>query len=139
MRRIITVLIAFIPWSGCMGRVGSEFAEAYHLRNAIVEEFGVEDTKVGIQNFTCVGVSFVNSRFNNEPEATQEEVRKRTLELISSSYPPGSMIDKAWISFVVRERRFLVLSYTNSLNTHFYERSGDGTWRKVYPKSVKSE
>lgn len=93
-----------------------------------MQEFDVKDVRVVIQNGNCIGVSFVNSKYNGEPETVQDEVRQKTLSLISSNYPHNDKINMAWIAFVIHKRYFFVLNFTDATNNKFYKKSGDGFW-----------
>jgi hypothetical protein len=116
---------------GCSKEFTDNFKQLFPLRSAVMEEFDVKEVRVTIQNGNCIGVSFVNSKYNDEPEAIQNSVRQRTLELISANYPNNDKIKMAWIAFVIHKKYFFVFNYTNSTNNKFYEKSQDGSWKEM--------
>lgn len=127
-RKSALLLCVFIFVFGCSKEFRNDFKKLFPLRNAVMKEFDVKDVRVVIQNGNCIGVSFINSKYNSESEAIQDEVRQRTLELISSNYPNNEKIDKAWIAFVIHKKYFLFFNFTDSRNNKFYEKSQDGAW-----------
>jgi len=113
---------------GCSKEFRDDFKKLFPLRSAVMKEFDVKDVRVTIQNGNCIGVSFVNSKYNNESEAIQDGVRQKTLEFISSNYSNNDKINTAWIAFVIHKKYFFVFNYTNSTNNKFYKKSQDGSW-----------
>jgi hypothetical protein len=128
VRKVAIFICAFIFLVSCSKEFREDFKNLFPLREALIKEFEVKDVRAVIQNGNCIGVSFINSKYNTEPEKIQEKVRQRTLELISSSYPDNDRINMAWVSFVKHKNYFFVFNYTDSTNTRFYNKSQDGSW-----------
>jgi len=130
-KKIAILLCAIILVTGCTKEFRQDFKSLFPLRDAIIKEFGVKNVGVTIQNGNCIGVSFVNSIYNAQPESVQDEVRQRTLDLISSNYPENEKINRAWVAFVIHKRHFFLFNYTDSRNAKFYEKSPDGSWARL--------
>ena len=128
IRKTAILVCVFFFVFGCSKEFRDDFKNLFPLRNAIIKEVGVKDVRVVIQNGNCIGVSFINSKYNDESETIQDEVRQRTLKLISSNYPNNRRINMVWIAFVIHKSYFFVFNYTNSINTKFYKKSQDGSW-----------
>lgn len=127
-KKIAILLCVFILVVGCTKEFSQDFKNLFPLRDAIIKEFGIINVGVTIQNGNCIGVSFVNSKFNRQPESVQDDIRQRTLDLISSNYPDDDKINRAFVAFVIHRRHFFLFNYTDSRNTKFYEKSPDGSW-----------
>lgn len=128
VRKTAILLCLFFFVIGCSKEFRDDFKKLFPLRDAVMKEFGVKDVKVVIQNGNCIGVSFINSKYNGESETIQDEVRQRTLQLINSNYPNNRKINMAWIALVIHKRYFFLFNYTDSTNTKFYKKSQDGSW-----------
>ena len=128
IKKAALLLCVWLFVFGCSKEFKEDFKKLFPLRNAVMQEFGVKDVRVIIQNGHCIGVSFINSKYNGEPETTQNEVRQKTLAMISATYQDNDEINMAWISFVVHKRYFFVFNFTDSLNTKFYKKGKDGFW-----------
>lgn len=131
IKRAMVVLPVLVCLSGCLKEFKDQFKDLFQLRDDIIKEFDVENVKVVIQNDSCIGVSFINTKYNDESEARQEEVRQKTLELIDANYPKDGKITKAWISFMKHKRYIFGFNVTNAMNTQSYERTQDGSWKKT--------
>ena len=127
-RKTAILLFAFLFLLGCSKEFRDDFKKLFPLRKAIIKEFNVKGVRVVIQNGNCIGVSFINSKYNSEAETIQDEVRHRTLALISSNYPNNDKINTAWVAFVIHKRYFFLFNYTDSTNNKFYKKSPDGSW-----------
>jgi hypothetical protein len=130
-RNTLILLCLFIFVVGCSKESRKDFTKLFPLRNSVIKEFDVKDVRVVIQNGNCIGISFVNSKYNGESETIQDEVRQRTLELISSAYPNNEKINTAWVAFVKHKRYFFVFNFTDSTNNKFYKKSPDGAWVNI--------
>lgn len=128
VKKTVILLCVFLFVVGCSKEFRDDFKKLFPLRNAVMKEFDVKDVRVVIQNGNCIGVSFVNSKYNSETETDQDKVRQRTLQLISSNYPNNEKISMAWVAFVIHKRYFFIFNYTDSTNNKFYKKSPDGTW-----------
>ena len=129
-RTVILLSLFSLLAFGCSKEDLADFKGLFPLRKAIIEQCDVKDVNVTLQNGHCIGVSFINSKYNDESQEAQNEVRKKTLEIISRHYSDKDKIDRAWIAFVIHKRRYLVINYTNSLNTKFYKKAPDGSWKE---------
>jgi hypothetical protein len=130
LKKIVILLFTFLLVAACSEEARKEFGKLFELRNSIVKEMQVEDVRIMINNGDTIGVSYINTKYNDESETVQEDIRQKTLQLISSYFPPESDIKRAQVSFVIHKRKFLIVNYTNSLNSVMYERKEDGTWKR---------
>jgi hypothetical protein len=112
--------------SGCR-QAAKSYAEMIALSNDVKRELKVEDVRVSYQNFMCIGVSIVNSRFNTAPEYEQEKARQIVLELIRKKYGNRKNITSAFVAFV-EFHNWYIFRYTNGLNTRFYNKDQSGNW-----------
>lgn len=116
-----------VHMSGCR-QAAKSYVEMMALSNDVKQELKVEDVRVSYQNFMCIGVSVVNSRFNNASETEQEKARQIILQLIKRRYGDRKNITSAFVAFVVYHNYWYVFHYTNGLNTRFYNKDQNGNW-----------
>ncbi len=131
MKKYILIYLSMILL-GCSEGFKGNFSKLSPLREDIISKTDVEDVRVIINNGNCIGVSFINSKYNEEDSLTQEQIRTNTLDIISSHYEPGDGINSAYIAFVSHKKYFFLINYTNSLNTKFYDYMSDTTWKMKY-------
>jgi len=128
LRKSAILLCVLLFTIGCSKEFKDNFKKLSPLRDSVMKEFDVKDVRVVIQNGDCIGVSFINSKYNKASKDEQDEVRRRTLQLINSNYPDNTKINSAWVAFVIHENYFFVFNFTDSTNTRFYKKVSDGTW-----------
>ena len=131
MLLVITSLgVCFLSLVGCRG-AGEAYAELLVLQNEVKQELQVENVQTQYQNFMCIGVAIVNSRFNEASEEEQQAARDTVIRLIDQHYRDREDITMVFVSFA-EYRNWIVFSYSNSLNTRFYERDEQGKWVDKY-------
>ena len=128
VRKAVILIFGILIVISCTKGFRDDFKKLFPLRNAVIKEFDVKDVRVAIQNGNCIGVSFVNSKYNGESKDRQDEVRQRTLQLINSNYPDNKKINMAWVAFVIHKKYFFIINYTDTKNNKFYKKTPDGTW-----------
>ncbi|MBN1142725.1 MAG: hypothetical protein JXB25_13165 [Deltaproteobacteria bacterium] len=134
--RRITLLAGLLFFAlgflSCSKEFTEGFQQLFPLRDAIIKEFNEKDVRVVIQNGHCIGVSFINSQYNQEPASTQDQVREKTLELISSHYSQNDKIEMAWIAFVKHDKQFFIVNIKDATNNKFYKKLADGSWVALF-------
>ena len=113
--------LTFLMSAGCPGQMIKSLADLSALRNELIKEYKVENVNVTVQNTHVLGISFINSSFNNLGE--QERGRKaREIALFAKShYPSMDLIDKIWVSFV-ESKDYVIFHYTNGLATYVFDK-----------------
>ena len=128
---LIAALLCFCVLNGfgCSEQFRESMGSLWKLRVDISKAIGHANVNVTLQNNNCIGISLINSPFNDADADTQNELGEILCSMIEDHFGENDGIKYAWVSFV-KHKKFGIAQYTNALNTKFYERSDDGTWRR---------
>ena len=126
--RAYLVLLAILTYvlvvaSSCSKEGIKSFTDLMPLRKALTEKYNEPDVSVVIQNMNTLGVSFVNSAFNN---LEKQEKAKRAQEIaifIKKSYASIDQIKTIWVAFVIHKSYFIFIQYNNALDTFFFDKN----------------
>jgi hypothetical protein len=130
LKKIAILLIAFQFTAGCSKESRKEIGKLLDLKNSITKEMQVEDVRITLHNGVMISAAFVNTKYNGASDSIQEDVRQKTLQLISAHFPQESDIKSAQISFIIQEKKFFIINYTDALNSAFFQRNPDGSWKR---------
>ncbi len=127
---VTSLLFLLILIGGCSQQFREDFGKLFPLRNEICTQLNHKNVKVIIQNGNCLGVTVINSRFNDSEEKEKDLARKNILKVISTHFADSENITRAWISFQIY-KNYYIFHYSNSLDTKFY-RKVNGAWKLKY-------
>jgi len=94
--------------------------ETVAIQQAVMSEFELPSVKIHIQNGRELGLTLENSRFN---ELTPEQRRVQAIKVAQftkSKLDKLNSIEAIWVKYVIYEKKYLVVDYTETLETfHF--------------------
>ncbi len=67
-----------------------------------------------------INASFINSAFNDLPEADKEPKAREIAQFVKDHYASIGKIDQISVSFIVH-KRYVIFNYTNGLDTFFFD------------------
>ena len=122
IRYLLLTLAATFLLSGCAQGFFQDVAELVPLRDQFIQTYHEDNVTVVIQNGSALGISFINSAFNDLPTQDAKQAKAREIALFAKAhYSRIDHIDTIWVSFTIHKQYFLVFSYTNSLDTFFFQ------------------
>lgn len=111
---ILGFLIVFI--SGC-----AQIGDIFRIIRALQKEYNHNAIGINIHNFKYMTVNFVNSPFN-ELEEEEREVKAREIALFTMGLlKEDSPIEKISIAFTIHKKIFLIVNYTNTVDTYTFD------------------
>ena len=116
------VLIASL--SGCGKELLKSLGDMARLRADLIKEFHDQDINVVVQNSTVLGVTFINSKLNDQSSMKRMERAQETAIFIKRHYAGIDRIERVWVSFVANEKRFLIVNYTTGIDTFLFDKRG---------------
>jgi len=125
-------ILFFILLTGCSQESFQSFKGLFPLRDKLVQQFDEQNVRVTIQNGNTVGVSFINSSFNNLSQQEKKLKAQQVAVFVKDNYDAIENIENIWISFVIHKRYLFLVNYTNNLATFFFDKNALG-------KSVMNE
>ena len=120
------LLLFYILLTGCSQESFQSFKGLFPLRDKLVQQFDERNVRITIQNGNTVGVSFINSSFNNFSRQEKELKAQEVALFIKDNYDSIDNIDNIWISFVMHKKYFFLVNYTNNLATFFFDKNALG-------------
>lgn len=100
--------------------ISKSFTDLFTLKDKMEKEFGLSDIRVIIQNNTTIGISLINSPFNELKRGAKIEQARKIKTFVAKNYESIKDIDMIWVSFVVHKKYFFIVNFTNSLDTFFF-------------------
>jgi len=119
-------MLFFILLTGCSQESFQSFKGLFPLRDKLIQQFDEQNVRITIQNGNTVGVSFINSSFNNLSQQEKELKAQEVAVFVKDNYDAIENIDNIWISFVIHKRYLFLVNYTNSLATFFFDKNALG-------------
>ncbi len=101
--------------------MGKSLGELQDVQAAVAKEAGTPAVQVNLMNGRYLSVGIVNSPVGKLP---REEKQAKALELAKVAYrtlPSRSALEKVRVTFVVAERRFLIVNYTNATDGYTFD------------------
>jgi hypothetical protein len=136
---LLSLLLAF--GAGCSKETLRSMSNLSALRSDLMREYKANDVNVVVQNSNVLGISFVNSSFNNLGAQEREKKAREIALFAKSHYQAINSIDKIWVSFLV-VKNYIVFHYTNGLGTYVYDKrsltSPDGRTQGTVTASYNS-
>ena len=118
---LLVAVLAATLLSACGARLVQDVQDLLPLRERLVATYHTEDVRLVVQNGNALGISFVNTPFNELPAADKAATARAIAQFAAANYASIDHIDHLWVAFVVH-RQYVVVSYTNSLDTYFFEK-----------------
>jgi hypothetical protein len=119
-------MLFFILLAGCSQESFQSFKGLFPLRDKLVQQFDERNVRITIQNGNTVGVSFINSSFNNLSQQEKELKAQEVAVFVKDNYDAIENIDNIWISFIIHKKYLFLVNYTNSLATFFFDKNALG-------------
>ena len=115
-------IIAVAALVGCTQSFAQDVAALGPLRDELIQTYHEDNVNVVIQNGQSLGISFINTHFNDLPTAAAKQAQAREIaQYVKDHYTRMDHIERIWVSFTVYKEYFLLVRYTNSLDTYFFE------------------
>ena len=113
---LISCLVVFT--TGCI----QQLQDLEPLKEQIVDEYKDENVRLQLHNGNSVGVSFINTPFNDLTQAEQEQKATEIAQFVKYNYDSIDKVDYIFVAFIVHKRYFLLVEYTNALDTFHFEK-----------------
>jgi hypothetical protein len=122
IRYVLLTLVAALLLSGCAQGFVQDLSELFPLRDQLIQTYHEDNMNVVIQNGSALGISFINSAFNDLPTQEAKQAKAREIaQFAKDRYSRIDHIDTIWVSFTIHKEYFLVFNYSNSVDTFFFK------------------
>jgi hypothetical protein len=102
------------------------------LRNELIKEYKEQNINVVIQNSNVLGISFINSSFNNIGEQERAYKAKEIALFAMKKYPSIASVERIWVSFV-KAKSYIIFHSSEGLGTYLFEKN------KLAPRALTNE
>lgn len=120
--RIVTIALLCLLTAGCSNVVKS-LSGLNALRQHLIEKYG-DQVNLNLHNSHYLNVVFINSPLNHQDRVKRIERAQDAARFVALNYDDIKSIEQIWISFVASETRYLVIHYTQGLDSFGFDRNG---------------
>lgn len=106
---------------GCSGDFIKALQDQTALRDKLIQEYGWQGVNTVLQNDSALGISFVNSPFNRLDKTMQQAKAREIATFAKKNYGSSDRLSQIWVSFVIYDRLYGIIDFTNSLDTWFFD------------------
>jgi hypothetical protein len=121
---LFSSLLLAASLSGCGKEMFKSLGEMARLRTELIKEFHEEEITVVVRNSTMLGVTFTNSKLNDQSNLKRMERAQETALFVKGHYAGMDRIERVWVSFVAHETRYLIVNYTRGIDTYLFDKKG---------------
>lgn len=108
--------------TGCSSAGLFALSDQLPLKEKLLAEYKYPEVNLVLQNGNTLGISFVNSPFNDLSREEKESKAREIATFAKNNYSSVSQIDTIWVAFVVYKKIFFIVDYTNALDTFFFDK-----------------
>ena len=119
--RFLAVGFLFVILSGCSQQLRGQFSEMFRIRKELVRKYNQRDVSIHISNNTDMTVSFINSSFNKLPDEQKQDKAREIALFCVSLLKEDSPVENLTVSFTINKKKFLIVDYTNTLDTYNFK------------------
>jgi hypothetical protein len=105
--------------SGCSQQAPEPSPDLVALRVRLIKEYRHQDISIVIQNSNTLGVSFINSPFNELEEIDKKRMAQEIAVFVTNHFAPINVVDTVWVSFVTSETYAFVFQYNDGRTYQF--------------------
>ncbi len=136
---IVIALQLSVLNSGCSWQGQVSFPDLAALREKLIAEYGHQDISVAIQNQNVLGISLINSSFNELGEMAQQNKAQEIAVFVVNHYPSINEVNMVWVSFVRRKAYAFVFNY-DEWRTYNFNKSflADANALKPHEEATKA-
>jgi hypothetical protein len=116
---IVIALHILVLNSGCSRQALETSPDLAALRKKLIAEYGHQDITVVIQNSNVLGVSLINSPFNELEEIDKKQKAQEIAVFVTNHYAPINKVEKVWVSFVTSETYAFIFQYDEGRTYQF--------------------
>jgi hypothetical protein len=116
---IIFVGVSLLSSLSCSKAVES-ISDLYSLRAELMREYNVEDINVVIQNANVLGISVINSAFNDLSEQEKERKAQEIAFFAKNHYKSIQSVDRIWVAFLA-SNTFIFFHFNQTMGVFSFE------------------
>ena len=120
--RIITATLLCLLTASCSNLVKS-LSGLNALRQHLTQKYG-DQVNLNLHNSRYLNVAFINSQLNHQDRAKRIERAQDAASFVARNYDDIKSIEQIWISFVATETRYLIIHYTQGIDSFGFDRDG---------------
>src|SRR5688572_24587989 len=123
LTRIITATSLCLLTASCSSNFVKSRSGMNALRQHLIQKYG-DQVNLNVHNSRYLNVAFINSQLNNQDRAKRIERAQDAASFVARNYDDIKSIEQIWISFVATETRYLIIHYTQGIDSFGFDRNG---------------
>lgn len=121
--RIVTATLLCLLTASCSSNLVKSLSGMNALRQHLTQKYG-DQVNLNLHNSRYLNVAFINSELNHQDRAKRIERAQDAASFVARNYDDIKSIEQIWISFVATETRYLIIHYTQGIDSFGFDRSG---------------
>lgn len=121
--RIVTATLLCLLTASCSSNLVKSLSGMNALRQHLIQKYG-DQVNLNVHNSRYLNVAFINSQLNHQDRAKRIERAQDAARFVALNYDDIKSIEQVWISFVATETRYLIIHYTQGIDSFGFDRNG---------------
>ena len=121
---VAAVLLTCLLLAGCT-KIVKTLTDLSKLQAQIATHYREKDVRVNIHNGTSLNITFINSPLNDKGPEERLKRAQETAAFVKEHYAATNQLTNIWIGFVRQETRYLVIHYSQGLETFGFDHRGE--------------
>lgn len=118
------VLLTCSLVAGCT-KIVKTLSDLSNLQAQIATHYRENDVRVNLHNGTSLNVTFINSPLNDKSPEERLKRAQETAAFVKEHYAAINQLTNIWITFMRQETRYLVIHYSQGLETFGFDHQGE--------------
>jgi len=119
---VLLAILAFVAFAGC-GKQLTALSELGKLQRQIISKYREDGVHVNLNNDRYLTVTFINSPLNSKSNGERATRAQETAVFVVQHYPSIGKLDELWVVFMRQERRYVVVTYSDTVEYFGFDRS----------------
>ena len=119
---LLSLLICVSVLAAGCSETFSSLKDLTKLRQDLMKELRVSNINVTVQNYDTLGISLINSPYNNLSHEEKEDAAHSIALFAKNHYAQIDKINRIWVSYVA-QKDYIIFQYTDGLATFVFDKS----------------
>ena len=121
--RLASVFTFVALLAGCDSPIFESFEGLMAVQSAIAEHVGADTVSANITNGAWMTITIANSSLNDASKAIRQASADSVAKIVLKTYPDASSLERLGVTLVSVERKYLIVTYTQAIDSFVYFRN----------------
>jgi hypothetical protein len=123
VRRVLVAGVALLALTACEAAndMAKSIGELQQVQEAVAKAAGTQAVQINLMNGKYLSVGIVNSPLGDLPRDAKQAKALELARVALQALPGRQGIEKVRVTFVINERRFLIVNFTDATDTFTFD------------------